>query len=275
MTELLDAALDLAGRDLAVFPIWHVCPFQEKFVCGCSKGLRCESPGKHPQARFVRNGLKDATTDPALIRHWWSWAPNANIAIALDDNHVVLDVDPRHGGDETLAQLEHQHGQLPTTWRTKTGGGGEHVYFSGSGFRCGTAGRGLDIKARGGYVLTPPSVHVSGQRYEWLTPPDALALAPLPSWLLDAVQQPQTAKAVTPTATWRDLVRNGVGEGRRNDAIARFAGHLLRREIDPLVCFELLLCWNMARCRPPLPEDEIAGVVARIFELELRRRGAA
>ena len=34
---------------------------------------------------------------------------------------------------------------------------------------------------------------------------------------------------------WRRLVAEGVSEGRRNDAIARLAGHLLRRRIDPYV----------------------------------------
>jgi hypothetical protein len=118
-------------------------------------------------------------------------------------------------------------------------------------------------------------LHVSGRRYEWLVGPDALSLAPLPDWLATAVQQPQAAKAAIPMRSWRDLVRHGVDDGRRNDSITRLAGHLLRREVDPLVTFEILSCWNAQRCRPPLAENEVAGIVTRIFELELRRRGEA
>jgi hypothetical protein len=278
VTELLEAALDLSSRDLAVFPVWHVFPFQEKFVCGCSKGLRCENPGKHPQARFVKNGLKDATTDPALIRHWWSCAPEANLGVATGRGRVVIDIDPRHRGDQALIELEARHGRLPNTWRARTGGGGQHLYFrSDTEVRNSVSkiATGVDVRGHGGYVVAPPSMHVSGQRYEWLTPPDALALAPLPSWLLSAMAQPQGAKAAAPVQTWRDLAKLGVDHGRRNDSVTRLAGHLLRREVDPIVTFELLSCWNATRCHPPLPENEVAGIVARIAELELRRRGAA
>jgi hypothetical protein len=95
----------------------------------------------------------------------------------------------------------------------------------------------------------------------------------MPAWLLSALRQPQAAKAATPAATWRELVKHGVGEGRRNDAITRLAGHLLRRDVDPLVTFEMLLTWNVARCRPPLDEEEVARIVARITEREFKRRG--
>ena len=44
-------------------------------------------------------------------------------------------------------------------------------------------------------------------------------------------------------------------------------GHLLWREVDPEVVLELLLAWNRARCRPPLEDAEVAGVVESIARL--------
>src|ERR1700761_5783222 len=61
---------------------------------------------------LTKNGFKDATRDPAQIRTWWSHWPNANIAIATAESGiVVLDVDPRHSGDQALEALEAQYGK--------------------------------------------------------------------------------------------------------------------------------------------------------------------
>jgi hypothetical protein len=71
-------------------------------------------------------------------------------------------------------------------------------------------------------------------------------------------------------------VREGIDEGRRNDTIASFAGHLLRRDVDHDVVLELLLAWNRTHCRPPLPDDEVLHVVqsiARAHEREASSGG--
>ena len=69
-------------------------------------------------------------------------------------------------------------------------------------------------------------------------------------------------------------MRNEVTEGRRNDTLARLAGHLLRRWVDPLVTLEFLLTWNAMRCRPPLDESEVFTIVNSIAGRELKRRGS-
>jgi hypothetical protein len=76
--------------------------------------------------------------------------------------------------------------------------------------------------------------------------------------------------------SWRRLVADGVGEGARNEAIARLAGHLFRRGIDPLVTLDLCRCWNTQRCRPPLADIEVMTTVNSIAAAEeKRRRGTA
>jgi hypothetical protein len=71
---------------------------------------------------------------------------------------------------------------------------------------------------------------------------------------------------------WRQLVKEGVPEGERNNAVASLAGHLLWHGVDPEVTLELLLCWNNSRCRPPLSGDEVARTVANITRLHERER---
>jgi hypothetical protein len=120
---MVDAAMEYAERSTPVFPVWWI----ENGRCACRKA-DCDSPGKHPIADVVPHGVKDATSDPSVIRAWWRRYPQANIATPTCWC-CVLDVDPRHGGDVTLAELERQHGLLPETAEVLTGGHGRHLYF--------------------------------------------------------------------------------------------------------------------------------------------------
>jgi hypothetical protein len=276
----LEAALDYAARGLPVFPVFGVTPYRaDRFICLCGKNLTCDRPGKHPMGRYAPNGFKDASTDAKKIRWWWECAPDANVAIAPPHNCVVLDVDPKNGGDITLDEFEKRHGNLPVTWTVKTGGGGWHYYFGVDTAVRNTVsqvGRGLDFKGAGdGYVVAPPGLHVSGNRYAW-APGRALSdvpLAPMPEWLLTAARSQSDGNAVvTPSDTWRELVRNGVGEGTRNKIIAKLAGHFLRRYVDPVVTLEMMMVLNDARCRPPLAESEVEMIVGSIAKREIRRR---
>jgi hypothetical protein len=65
---------------------------------------KCESPGKHPYARFAPHGLKDATPDRATIRRWFADAPFINYGVCTDELPTI-DIDPRHGGDESWLKL--------------------------------------------------------------------------------------------------------------------------------------------------------------------------
>jgi hypothetical protein len=285
MTGPLDAALGYAARGLAVFPV-HYPIRREGGGLGCSCGdPGCASPAKHPYSPLASRGLKNATCDEPTIRKWWSSGSPFNIGLRTGavTGIVVLDVDPRHGGDGALRGLEQRFGSLPATWRFLTGGGGEHILFRHPGGEdvpngVGAFGDGLDVRADGGCIVAPPSRHISGRPYSVSVDhdPALVPLADLPAWLASllcarARKPPATAPAM-PEA-WRNLVAEGVAEGRRNDAIARLAGHLLRKQVDPLVALDLTRSWNAARCRPPLPDREVVRTVNSICARELQRRG--
>jgi hypothetical protein len=275
MTGLADAALAYAHRGLSVFPCWSVVPFRDgKLMCGCGK-LDCDNQGKHPLGGLARNGVSDATTDLDRIRHWWRMREDANIAIHCT-GMVVLDVDPRHGGDASLTALEDQHDVLPETWTVRSGSGGRHLYFSApdgieiKNNQDGKLAVGIDIRTNGGYVLAPPSRHVSGGFYTWLVDPDEAMLAPLPTWLIEALAKPHA----TPPEEWRKLVRDGPAEGSRarQQGAASLAGHLLRKFIDPHMALDLVQCWNAQHCDPPLEPDEVTRIVDAIGGREKKRR---
>lgn len=131
---------------------------------------------------------------------------------------------------------------------------------------------GIDLRGDGGYVVAPPSLHPAGGPYRWILgrEPSTVEPAVLPAWLHRRLGLP-APRSAHPLAYWRALVREGVEEGERNNTLAWLAGHLLRHGIDPVVALDLLLSWNAARCRPPLPENEVAKVVESITRLHEHR----
>lgn len=196
----LDAALAYAAAG------WPVAPLHVPTPSGCS----CADPecgrsrGKHPR---TANGLSDASTDPATIRKWWARWPDANVAIVGGVVGWGLDVDLV--GEPVLAAWVAEHGDLPRTRVVSTGGGGRHYLFRWTPeldgrvvSRNGYPVRGIDVKATGGYLVAPPSLHLSGRRYEVLV--DA-PLADCPAWLVEKlVKTPEVivrAPYVPPTVT--------------------------------------------------------------------------
>ena len=235
-----------------------------------------EPRGKRPLVAWLE--FQDRLATPAELEEWIARWPEANVGIVTGrvSGLVVLDVDPAHGGAQSLARLESAHGPLPATLEVLTGGGGRHLYFAHPGGRVGNRvglHAGIDLRGDGGCVVAPPSVHPSGRRYAWAAgrAPDGARPAQLPQWLLsDAAAK----RGGHPLSHWRELVRSGVGEGERNSTLASLAGHLLWHDVDPEVVLELLLAWNRARCTPPLADAEVAGVVDSIARLHAREDGA-
>jgi hypothetical protein len=147
----------------------------------------CEPGGKAP---LTYSGFWDATMDARRIKAWWNRWPYANVGVPTGERSglLILDVDPRDDGLESLAALERTGGPLPATAKTRTGGGGVHVFFrypAGERVRnsTGRLGPGLDVRGEGGYVVVPPS-RTRGA-YEWLDSSPASG----PAWLLGCLRE--------------------------------------------------------------------------------------
>lgn len=182
--ELRDAALDYAARG------WHVHPLRQG--------------AKQP---VTTNGKNDATPDLTTVFKWWqdgSVLSGYNIGINCHESGlVVIDIDPRNGGSETLKWAEDQLGRLPDTVTAITGGDGLHYYFRHPGGSLrGKAGDGIDIKDHG-YVLAPPSLHPSGERYRWAYGKELgkVKLADLPKIWLDNLRVPDVSPRQRTQAT--------------------------------------------------------------------------
>lgn len=235
-----------------------------------------EPRGKRPLVPWLE--FQQRVAEGGEIAAWFARWPDANVGIVTGrvSRIVVVDVDARHGGLDSLRELERAHGALPPTVEATTGGGGRHLYFGADAGLHNRVGLrpGIDLRGEGGCVVAPPSIHPSGRRYAWVAAraPDALAPAVLPAWFVAVLRG--ASPSGHPLAHWRRLIREGVVEGERNNTLASLSGHLLRRGIDADVALELLLAWNRMRCRPPLPDDEVARVVASIARLHEREAGS-
>ena len=253
--NLLAAALQYARAGCAVMPLHST----KHGGCSCGKDS-CSSPGKHPR---TPHGVKDATTEETTIRKWWTQWRHANIGIATGEGSglLVLDVDPRHGGDEPLKQLEENHGSIPHTIETITGGNGRHLYFrypqgAKVANSVGKLGPGLDIRSTGGVVVAPPSKHVSGKTYGWKDGRalGQTALAELPDWLLDRLQVLERNNSPL------TITDGKIKEGQRNETLFHAACCLRGRGFEKSAIEVHLQLINQSQCEPPLGEAEITAI---------------
>jgi Bifunctional DNA primase/polymerase, N-terminal/AAA domain len=249
---LLTASRDYAERGWPVFPV-HTPDANGGCSCGTAECLEKQSQGKHPR---TRHGFLDGSTDPAVIGEWWERWPDANIAIVTGARSrlIVLDIDPRHDGDKSLAKLEKKYGPLPVTWMVRSGGGGWHLYFLlPEGVHCPSReiAPGLDVKADGGMIIAPGSLHQSGQRYELAE--SAIPPVPCPDWLLKLAQEkPQAQPRQTPSDADGLIVHP-----HRTPHLVSLAGTMHKRGMDLAAIEAALLAENTARLSPPLPEEKV------------------
>lgn len=140
------------------------------------------------------NGVYDASCNAELVWKGWGETPDANIGLAcgLASGLWVLDVDCDKGGAKSIEEQILAGNKLPRTLTSWTGGNGYHCFFR---YPIGRNVRnrvgvlpGVDVRSTGGYVVLPPSVHPSGQRYTW----DArVPLADAPEWLYALISDPE------------------------------------------------------------------------------------
>ena len=255
-----DVALVLAKNGLAVFPAFTI----EHGRCSCG-AAGCTSPGKHPIGSLVPRGVLNADTDPQMIREWWAVYPDANVGIATGDasGAVVLDIDVKSGGEASLLNLERKFGQVPDTWTAETGGGGFHFYFRMPAVdirnSAGAVGPGIDVRGNGGYVIAPPSLHLSGRRYGWAPAfhPRSTPLAMVPAWLLERMAAKHALRTIT-------TLPARINEGERNTWMTAVAGAMRRNGFCADAIYAAIAIENRRRCQPPLDDGELRRIAQSI-----------
>jgi P4 family phage/plasmid primase-like protien len=159
-------------------------------MCSCRQGGKCESAGKHPKDNAWQKAERLSAAD---IQATWDveTPPNIGLATGTESGFWVLDIDPKGGGMESMAALVATHGPLPETFVVQTGSGGFHYGFllppdfEVRNDQSGQVGPGIDVRGKGGQVVTAPSVTDKGA---YVVVAD-LPVAPAPQWLLELVRK--------------------------------------------------------------------------------------
>lgn len=243
--ELFDSALHYARCGYPVIPLHNIVKKFGKLQCSCKKGVDCTYPGKHPR---TYNGSKGATTDENKIIDWWERHPNSNIGLLAgkESGFFVLDIDTRldadvpYNGEDVLTALEEHYKDelsaedympIPETLTAISGSGSRHLYFRynldliipNSKSKVGRKfGMGLDIKSDNGYIIAPPSKHISGNKYKWVGVDTPILGAPdwLPYEIRKAIQSNEAKSksfSKTVNTNTKSFVGKKIPDGERNE----------------------------------------------------------
>jgi hypothetical protein len=243
-------ACGMLGYGFSLIPVHK--PIEKR--CTCNRP-DCTSIGKHP---IPQKWQEVTSKDPQAIKAWWKMfkSPNVGVVTGRASGVVVLDIDPRHNGFDTIDNLQVQHGTLPDTATVETGSGGLHYYFRDpGGLRNGTniGGQGVDFRGDSGFVVGPKSSHASGGTYDWYDgqTPDAVGFADLPKWLYDLVYKPPVRLV--------EISKSGakVTEGGRNVWLTSLAGAIRNKGCGYKSILACLVEANIENCHPALLDEEV------------------
>lgn len=191
------------------------------------------------------------------VANWFNSLTGAGIGVVTGriSNMVVLDIE-----SDCPYPIEDILKKYPTQMYSRTGSGGYHLFYQYPtnvprvANRVGIFER-ADLRADGGFIVLPPTIHPSGGRYEWIK---TGALGAFPLALLDLQSQPKVQNE-----GWITEALRGVSEGGRNDACARLAGYFFKKGINSDIVESLLLEWN-ERNDPPMPVHEVRTTIKSI-----------
>ncbi len=261
MTKTTTSKSRMADRALALLRLgWSVVPVHVPLESGdCSCGYDCSWPGKHPRVPW-REFTEKLPTEAQVI-NWFDeefYGSNLGVVTGMVSDLVVVDVDGTIDDFKALG--------LPKTRATLTGGGGYHFYYS-TGRKPAPSGisvtPGIDIKADGGFVVLPPSIHRSGYRYEWLDKREITQIHPS--------ELPRRAERTSePNGEWVGELLAGVSEGERSSTAARMVGRYAQIGLSPDETTMLMLTWNTLNS-PPLPSRELGATIQSVYARHAER----
>ncbi len=167
------------------------------------------------------------------LNGWWGHGEQTNVAIitgSISGNLCVIDFDE-------MAGLAHD---LTDCYPYVATSIGVHVYTSIPGVQTTKFQYG-DIKAEGGLVIAPPSLHPNGCHYQWVSEVGTVSLESLPEGVVP-IKEKTTVADVT--------------NGARNISLTSLAGAMRAKGASPSAILSALQVTNQ-EISEPLPEGEL------------------
>jgi hypothetical protein len=258
----LSAALTLAGKGFAIFPCrGYVSPGPN------ATPEQLELAAKAAKMPAISNWQNLATTDRAQIEAWWSEDPERNIGLPTN-SLLVVDVDPKHGGDKTFQAMQLVD-EFPKTASSATQSGGLHVIYGlpqGVMVRnnSGRLGPGIDVRSWGGYIVAPGST-IDGRSYRWF---NTQPVRQAPQWLIERcnTRTPRTDiagkriveeddTAVELAEQWLHKHAPTAQHGTIDDTAFAVAARFYDFGVSTYTATDLLAQWSETHAFPPMQLD--------------------
>lgn len=225
-----DAAVDAVKRGWPVIPV-HATTNKSPGRCTCGRP-DCPHPGKHPAEVAWQKSSYLSTADCWSLFMEDSRRLNAGILTGIKSGIIVLDIDPRNGGEEGLIGLLETYGGMPDTYTVKTGSGGWHFYFQlpeGMDLASPKLGiDGVDFLANGRMAVTPGSVSGSGTYVVHRNVP----LAMIPEWLVALAREKLGAKSTAEIIMAADLPTRSELSTPQQERCYRYAIKVIEMECE-------------------------------------------
>ena len=228
------------------------------------------------------------------VNHWFNTNPDANIGIVTGavSNLVVFDLD----SERALEYAEEQGGFPEDTVKVKSGKG-YHVYMRHPGFYVNNKvnlALTIDIRADGGLIAAPPSMHGSGHQYQWVEGFSIFETDPAECspWMIDYLQAVKNVDSKPKSEVKKDLphasapkepagkitsesgkksftgiIANGCVAGERNHTATSLIGHLIKTMAKE-EAWEIVNLWNDTKNKPPLSSDELKSTFQSVLNME-------
>lgn len=252
---MLNEALKLANKGFRVIPCKEKIPTIKKW-----------------QINATNNSIK--------IKELWC-NNNYNIGLLTGtnaNNLVVIDCDVKekiNGINNFLEFLKRENIELPKTLSATSGRGGKHYYFRSKSSNIKSSinvfDKGIDIRANGGFIIAPPSLHPNGNCYKW---DNNFPIAYLPQQLEDLLIKDKSKK--TTKATKEKKINNieikkykelkNIKTGERNDTLFRLSSKLIDSGLCYTSILEAINKENECKCIEPLTKEEIKSIVDSSFK---------
>ena len=181
-----------------------------------------KSRGKEPLIKWQEYQTRKATEEE--IKKWWTVAPNANIGIITGklSGLAVIDLD----GPEGLASALELG--LESTVTSLTGRGKQLWYQNNEVLKNSVKTLpGLDVRAEGGYVVSPPSIHPNGKRYRFISPLAVNSLESFPMERLNVVAAPKDVGKIKEEG-WIAKALEDMRDGNIDNTLTSILGRLRR-----------------------------------------------
>lgn len=252
--------LEYLRQGLSVFPLYFTREHEQK-----ADGTTVVKYQKKPRVKWGVYQARLAT--PEEVEAWYALTEPAGIGLATGELSKVVVVDV----DDVQSPIP-----LSSSVVSKSGfRNGKHYFYRWTEEvrnKVKIKDLPLDFRGDGGFVVLPPSSY-EGHAYEFEVC-DFTQLQPLPRDIVTLLTEDDSRiqRPSIQTGSQTDPYPEAF-EGGRNDTAARVAGSIIRGMEPAMWAYAGWLAlqdWNLRKCHPSLPEDELRRTFNSIIEAETR-----